>query len=290
MLIGRSLVSAKRSVTIDNRFRNSFKHNFRVHGASSLAFAARNTMVNTGVMFGTMPNDDIDKLWFDQNTFFQEAPDLFNLDTSLAVMRFDALYRPDPGMRHQLDFSYASYHRHGSRALSTDLTVGDVTYPVGATVDSIFNFDIIRGTYSYAIVQDDRMRISVGRGIYAIPLKYSLEGNATNGRRAVQGANTTLPFPALALGGEFQLVPKLFLYTGIDAMFLETSDFKGSLLEADVGLEYRPWKHLGFGLGYNSMLISLEGESSRSDYPGGDFIGKVKVNYSGLMLYGKFTF
>jgi hypothetical protein len=75
------LVSATRSVTIDNRLRNSFKHNYRVHGASSLAYAARNTLINTGMMCGTMDADHIDKLWFDDNTFFQEAPDLFNLDT-----------------------------------------------------------------------------------------------------------------------------------------------------------------------------------------------------------------
>jgi hypothetical protein len=218
------------------------------------------------------------------------AEDLFNLDTSLAVLRIDALYRPDPGLRHQLDFSYAAYHRHGSRSLSADLSVGDVTYPLGATVDAVFNFDIIRGVYSYAVVQDDRMRISVGLGIYAIPLRYSLEGNATNGRRAVQGADTTLPLPALALRGEFQLIPKLFLYTGIEAMYIEAGDVKGSLLEADVGLEYRPWKHVGIGLGYNGMLLDVEGQTTKSAYPGGDFIGKAKVNYNGLMLYGKFTF
>jgi hypothetical protein len=73
-------------------------------------------------------------------------------------------------------------------------------------------------------------------------------------------------------------------------MFFETSEFKGSLLEANAGLEYRPWKHVGFGLGYNSMAIDIEGENTKSGYPGINFVGKVEVNYSGLLLYGKFTF
>jgi hypothetical protein len=165
-----------------------------------------------------------------------------------------------------------------------------MTFPVGADVESVFNFDIIRGTYSYALLQDERMRIAIGLGIYAIPLKYELRGETTGGRTSVEGADTTLPLPALALRGEFQLIPKLFLNASIDAMYLEISDFKGSLLDVNIGLEYRPWKHFGLGLGYNAMSIIAEGESSSSDYPGADFVGKVDVRFSGLLLYGKLSF
>jgi hypothetical protein len=72
------LVGVVRSVTVDNVLRNTRKHNYRIHGASELAYAARNTLINTGAMLGTMDEDHIDKLWFDHNTFFQQAPDLFN--------------------------------------------------------------------------------------------------------------------------------------------------------------------------------------------------------------------
>ena len=72
------LVSVVRSVTVDNVLRNTFKHNYRIHGDTDYAYAARNTLINTGAMFGTMDEDHIKKLWFDDNTFFQTAPDLFN--------------------------------------------------------------------------------------------------------------------------------------------------------------------------------------------------------------------
>src|SRR6185436_11798517 len=70
------------------------------------------------------------------------AENLFGLDSSLAVFRAEAMYRPGESLRHQIDFSYASYHRDGRATLSQDITVNGVTYPVGATVDSLFNFDI----------------------------------------------------------------------------------------------------------------------------------------------------
>ena len=219
------------------------------------------------------------------------AEELFGLDTSLTVLRLEAMYRPGKSLRHQIDLSYAAYHRDGRATLTEDIEINDRPFEVGARIESEFNFDIIRGTYSYAILQDERMRIALGLGVYAVPLKYSLEIEPLNGaREGVEGADTTLPLPAAALRAEFQLIPKLYLYSGIDAMYLEFDGFKGSLLDVNVGMEYRPWKYVGFGLGYNSMSVNVEAEGDSSDYPGIDFVGDVGVRFSGLMLYGKFTF
>ena len=218
------------------------------------------------------------------------AEKLLDLDTSLTVLRLDAMYRPGKSLRYQIDLSWAAYHRDGSATLNEEIEINDMTFPVGAKVDTVFNFDIIRGDYTYAILQDERMRIALGLGVYAVPLRYSVEVETTGGRTKIEGADTTLPLPALALRAEFQLVPRLFLNTYMDAMYLEVSDFKGSLLDVNVGLEYRPWKYVGFGIGYNSMSVDVEGEKDSSDYPGANFIGTVGVRFTGLMLYGKFSF
>ena len=68
------------------------------------------------------------------------------------------------------------------------------------------------------------------------------------------------------------------------------SDFKGSLVDANIGLEYRLWKHVGFGLGYNFTGLHADAESANSDYPGANFQGAVDVRFSGLLFYGKLSF
>jgi hypothetical protein len=219
-----------------------------------------------------------------------KAEDGLDLDSSLTVLRLDAVYRIGESRRHQVDFTYASYHREGRTTLSEDIDLGDQTLPVGADVSTVFNFDIIRGTYTYAFLQDDRMRIAMGLGIYAVPLEYGLKVETTGGRSEVEGADVTLPLPALAVRAEFQLIPKLFLNMEANFMYLEISDFKGSLLDNTFALEYRPWKHVGFGVGYSGMAVSVEQDSIDSDYVGADFIGSVDVKFSGLLLYGKLSF
>lgn len=218
------------------------------------------------------------------------AEKLLKLDTELTVFRLNALYRPGESRRNQIDFTYAAYHRSGHGVLDQEIDVGSVTLPVGAQLDTIFNFDIIRGDYSYAFLQDDRMRIAVGLGLYAVPLKYSINSTTTSGRAKVEGADVTLPLPALALRADFLLIPKLYLTTSIDAMYLEISNFKGSLYDVNVALEYRPWKNVGLGAGLSSFSVNVEGHGSNSSYPGANFVGSVGVHYGGLMLYGKFLF
>lgn len=219
-----------------------------------------------------------------------DAEEVFGLDSSLAVFRAEAMYRPGQSRRHQLDFTYASYHRDGSGTLSEEIDINGTTYPIGARVESLFDFDIIRGTYSYAFLQNERVRVAVGLGVYAVPLEYGLEIETTGGRSNIEGAETTLPLPALALRAELQLFPRFFLTGGIDGVYLAISDFQGSLLDVNVGLEYRPWQHFGFGLGYNGMTVHVEGEDGDSSYPGVDFEGSVDVRFTGLMIYGKFSF
>ena len=218
------------------------------------------------------------------------AEDLLGLDENLTVFRAGAMYRPGRSRRNQLDFSYASYHRDGSATLAEEITIDGVTYPVGAQTDSLFNFDIIRGTYSFAFWQNERVRLALGLGVYAVPVRYELDIETTGGRTVVEGADTTLPLPSIALRGEFRLVNRLFLNASVEGMYLELNEFRGSLVDLNAGAEYRPWRHFGVGLGYNFMAVNVEGESSSSDYPGADFVGRVEVRFSGLFLYGKLSF
>jgi hypothetical protein len=219
-----------------------------------------------------------------------DAEKLLNLQSELTVFQLNALYRPGESGRNQIDFTYAAYHRSGHAVLDEEVDIGDVTLPVGANVNTIFNFDIIRTTYSYAFLQDDRMRIAAGLGVYIMPLKYSINSSISSGPNNVSGANVTLPLPALALRSDFLLVKDLYLTAGLNAMYLQISNFKGSLVDLNVALEYHPWKHVGFGAGYSSFTANVQGNGSSSSYPGINFTGQVGVTYSGLMLYTSFLF
>jgi hypothetical protein len=53
----------------------------------------------------------------------------------------------------------------------------------------------------------------------------------------VEGANAKAPSPALGSCREFQLIPRLYLNAGIGGFYAEIQDFRGSLVDANMGLE-----------------------------------------------------
>lgn len=246
----------------------------------SVALGGFVTVFNSSISFGldNAPGVNID------------AEKTLGLDSTLSVFQAKALYRPGESLRNQVELSYASYDRAGDAILSQDLTIDGVTYPIGARVQTVFNFTLIQGSYSYAVVQNERARLAIGASAYVVPLKYGLNITTSGGRTNVNGADTALPLPALALRSEFQVIPRLYLNAGLDAMYLEIAGYRGSLLDFKAGAEYRLWKNFGLGLGYGFTGINVDAKSSRSGYPGASFVGKVDVRFSGLLLYGKLSF
>ena len=71
------LVHVVRSVTMDNELHNVIKHSYRVHGISDLVYASGNTLIETGLMIGTMPGDEVGDVWFMDNTFYHAQNSLF---------------------------------------------------------------------------------------------------------------------------------------------------------------------------------------------------------------------
>ena len=216
--------------------------------------------------------------------------DLLGQDSSLFVLFADGYYRIGQKKRHQVGLSYSAFHRDASGTLTEEIKIDDVVLAPGTQIETVFNFDIIQATYSYAIFQDERIRIGLGLGAYITPIKYGIDIVSPGDDRSLNERDITVPLPALSLQGEVRLLPKPSLVGAINGMYLRFPNFQGSLLSANVGVEYRPWRRFGLGLAYNSMSVNVESKSSSNDYPGADFVGGINVDYAGLILYGKFAF
>ncbi|MBN8614942.1 MAG: hypothetical protein J0L92_30360 [Deltaproteobacteria bacterium] len=90
------LVHVERSAVVGNRLENGAKHNYRTHGRSRENWAARNLMIGTGMMLGTLPTDtwSIERQWVEGNTLHHSVPSLLELDARLVEleMRNNTVY------------------------------------------------------------------------------------------------------------------------------------------------------------------------------------------------------
>jgi hypothetical protein len=84
------------------------------------------------------------------------------------------------------------------------------------------------------------------------------------------------------------LAPKWYFRTGTQVFYIKYENFTGSLINAKSAVEYNPWKHVGFGLGFDALCLDLQADGE--DYPAIDFRGNIQFSYTGIMLYGRVFF
>jgi hypothetical protein len=220
-----------------------------------------------------------------------DMEDLLGLDSTDSAGRVRASWRFTDNRRHRLDFQWFGFRRDGSNTIGQDIQYEDQdgieqTIPAGTHLESFFDFDIYQAAYSYSFFQDDRIDLAGSLGLYVMPIDFGF--NATGLVNVGGSENFTAPLPVLGVRADFEITPKWYFRSGLQVFYLEIGEFAGSILQTNVAIEYLPWKHFGFGLGFDSLNMKVEADGN--DYPGIDFKGEINFHYTGLQLYAKLYF
>ena len=121
------------------------------------------------------------------------------------------------------------------------------------------------------------MDLAASFGLFVMPIKFKMNAS---GLGSGQGDfNFTAPLPAFGLRGDFAITPRWMLRTNIDFFYLEYQNFRGSLVDTRVAVEYNPWEHFGFGLGFDNFRVGLKAEDK--DYPSVNFQGDDRMDLAG---------
>jgi len=174
----------------------------------------------------------------------------------------------------------------GKDILVEDENGDSIVIEAGTEVNSKLNMDLIRLTYNYSFILDERLDLGIGAGLYIAPLDIALSAEGF-----LQGwgeQSFTAPLPAFSLDLNAAVTPKWFIRMRTQLFYLEYEDFKGSMFDAFGAVEYKPWKHFGFGPGCNLFQVDIQ--ANGEDYPGIDLKGSIGYRYSGFLLYAKAYF
>jgi len=215
-----------------------------------------------------------------------DVEEALGLDTTTTVLRLGGVWRFSDNRRHRADLSWFALRRDGNTQLGQDIVIDGVTYPTGTTVNTSFDIDVYKAAYSYSFFMDDRMDIGASAGLYVMPLQFEL---ASSGLLTSQASESvTAPLPVFGLRADFAMTPKWILNTRLEVFYLEYQQFKGAIYDSSVGVEYKAFKRVGFGLAVENFNIGVEAEGE--DYPEIDLVGKIEYRYLGAMLYARVYF
>jgi hypothetical protein len=197
--------------------------------------------------------------------------------------RLDGFWRFGSTRRHQIDVHYYDSRRSGSKVLDQDIQIGDEAFPINAAVDTEFDLRFLNVDYSYAFLQDSRVRLSGAIGLHTTGVELKMQ--EVGGAARVEEESFTAPLPVVGLRGDVVLTEKWRLKGGLDLLYLSYSGYTGVLSDALLAVEWLPFKHVGFGAGLNAVNIKVESDGD-NDY-GLDLNGEVKLSFTGAMLYIK---
>ena len=93
----------------------------------------------------------------------------------------------------------------------------------------------------------------------------------------------------MGLRADFAITLKWFLRTNFDVFYISIDDYEGLLSDVQIAAEYKAWKHVGFGLGFDTMHLNVDAESDTS-VPGVDAAGSFSFDYAGIYAYTKIYF
>jgi len=210
--------------------------------------------------------------------------DALGLESSAFVLRSELAYNYGKRRRSTTRIGYFGLFRQASKVLDAEITIGGQDFPVGTEVNSKFNLQIYKGTYEYSFYLDERVNIYASAGLFIMPISFSTSALGFS----KEAFEFTAPLPLFGLGTSFAITPKFRLNQSIEIFYLEISTFKGAISNVNVMLEYNPWKHLGFGLGLNYYRLNIEAYQENEGFL--NFRGIVETDYTGLLLYGKYSF
>ncbi|NOR86106.1 MAG: hypothetical protein GQ527_00715 [Bacteroidales bacterium] len=234
-----------------------------------------------GFLLGNNSNISIgsETLGLGVNINIEEA---LGLETSTIAFRANARYRIGKAMKHSVSVGYFSINRNAYKVLEKELQIGNLTFPIGTNISSNFDLTILRAKYDYSFLQKEHVSIGASIGFYIMPISFSIK--AANSKE--QATSFIAPMPVIGLRTEFLLTEKFFLHQSTELLLLSIDDFKGRILDLDIALEHRTFKHFSFGLGFNSNRLVIKAKGK--DYPNIDFYGSVEMEYMGVYVFVKY--
>ncbi|UCF30704.1 MAG: hypothetical protein JSV26_11755 [bacterium] len=205
----------------------------------------------------------------------------FGLEKDLTLGRLDGYFRL--GRRHRIQAGYFTLKRDGSRVINRNITFGDITFPLNATVESEAKNSILEVGYMYSIVQNERFELSGTFGVHWLDVETRLTGDTGGGIVETESASAAGPLPLFGLDVDYALGARWILSFRAMRFAIEIDEYDGSLTDLRASIEYFFLENFGVGLGVNDFDLDV-------DFDGARLAGELEWGYTGLQVFATLRF
>ena len=190
--------------------------------------------------------------------------------------------------RHKVRGMWFNYSRERSAVFDREVDWGDVTFPVNATVEGLYEFDIYELAYEYAFLRRENLEVSGSFGLHLAQFKLEMSAEVETGAgsgTAEIGDEGKLDAPLPVIGGRaiWRIGGDFWLDAMVQFFALEYENVDGRLIDGRIGVLWQPRKWGGIGIGYNRFDIDVDVDRTR-------YHGKLEWVYDGPQVFYSVSF
>ena len=161
--------------------------------------------------------------------------------------------------RWRLELAYFELNRSGDAVIQQEIHWGDQDFLAGTEIQSKFDFSDLRTSVGYSVFKRPDKDVGVALGIHAATYDVSLSAVGTGliGGSTSEEHKLLAPLPVLSIYGQFALTDEWAVETRLDRFAITFNNIYGNITSSVVDLNYQPFRHVGFGIGYRSFFINV---------------------------------
>jgi hypothetical protein len=205
-----------------------------------------------------------------------------DLESDLGLKERDTLFAGgmtwNLARRHSLDLLYFELRRDGTRNIDETINFRDQTFPLQTSVHSLFETDVLRLSYGYAFIMDDRQQLMGQFGVHYTKVKAEFDSFSGSIRAE---ADTDVPLPVIGIAYQRRLGQHFAFDVTAQIFRLEIEDIKGSLDNAAINFHWAPWQHCSMFVGYNYYSMDVD---ARQEHWNGSFNFSYHGPWAGVVV------
>jgi len=177
--------------------------------------------------------------------------------------------------RFRLEGDFFQLSRSGHLDITHEIDIDDTVFPIHADVDSHFRTNINRVALGYSFVRNAKSEFGASIGAHVTSARFRIE--ALNGDLE-EHRSKSAPLPNVGLYGTVNLTGPLWLQGHADAFKMKVGKWKGSLIDAQLAVNYRFAKNFGAGIGYRYAHYKVSADTS-------SWFGTLWYTYNGPVAF-----
>ena len=176
---------------------------------------------------------------------------------------------------------YFNNTANGEAVLTQDVEWQDVTFREGTFVGAGVDLAVTRLFIGRSFVKNQQHDFGIGVGLHNLDLSVFIEGDTEIDDESTEffrgDAESSQPLPNVGVWYNVSPARKWLIHARVDWISANIGDYDGTLWNANVGINYQAFRHVGFDLSYQFFELNLKVDKT-------DWRGEIDMTYDGPVL------